>query len=180
MRFKAEIDGVENKVAASANGSLAIGSESYRAVVTRVTPLKRLVKVGEKTIEVRFIDTDSDPASGRYLFELAGELITVDVSDVVIGGAEALAIAEGGRGHKKPPKPQLDSASGGIVAPMPGKVVNILVKPGDPVAAGDVVLILEAMKMENELCAINKGVIKEVLVDKGDAAQGGQLLVTLE
>ena len=63
---------------------------------------------------------------------------------------------------------------------MPGKIVDVLVKPGDKVAAGDVVIILEAMKMENELCAINKGVVKAVLVEKGDAAQGGQLLVTLE
>lgn len=180
MRFKAEIDGVEHRIAASADGALAVGSDSYRAIVTRLSPNKRLIKVGEKSIEVRFVETDSDPEAGKYLFEMAGELVLVDVSEVVKGGAEAVAAPEGGRGRKKPPKPQLDSASGGIVAPMPGKIVDILVKPGDTVAAGDVVVILEAMKMENELCAINKGVVKEVLVHKGDAAQGGQLLLTLE
>jgi biotin carboxyl carrier protein len=180
MRFKAQIDGVEHRIAASADGALAVGSDSYKAVVTRLSPNRRLVKVGEKNIEVRFVETDSDPESGRYLFEMAGELVSIDVSEVVKGGAEAVAAPDVGRGRKKAPKPQLDSASGGIVAPMPGKIVDILVKPGDAVAAGDVVLILEAMKMENELCAINKGVVKEVLVHKGDAAQGGQLLVTLK
>jgi glutaconyl-CoA/methylmalonyl-CoA decarboxylase subunit gamma len=180
MRFKAEIDGVEHRIAASADGALAVGSDSYRAVVTKVSANKRLVKVGEKTIEVRLVETDSTPAEGKYLFEMAGELVAVNVSDVVIGGAEAVASTDAGRGRKKVAKPQLDSASGGIVAPMPGKIVDVLVKPGDKVAAGDVVVLLEAMKMENELCAINKGVVKAVLVEKGDAAQGGQLLVTLE
>jgi biotin carboxyl carrier protein len=180
MRFKAQIDGVENRIAASADGALSVGSDSYRAIVTRLSQNRRLIKVGEKSIEVRFVETDSDPAAGVYLFEMAGELVSVEVSEVVKGGAEAVASPDIGRGRKKAPKPQLDSASGGILAPMPGKIVDILVKPGDKVAAGDVVVILEAMKMENELCAINKGVVKAVLVDKGDAAQGGQLLVTLE
>jgi len=180
MRFKAQIDGVEHRIAANPNGALSIGSDSYSAIVTRLSPNKRLVKVGDKTIEVRFVETDSDPESGKYLFEMAGELVLVDVSEIVKGGAEAVAASPGGRGRKKPPKPELDSASGGIVAPMPGKIVDILVKPGDQVAAGDVVVLLEAMKMENELCAINKGVVKEVLVHKGDAAQGGQVLVTLK
>jgi biotin carboxyl carrier protein len=180
MRFKAEIDGIEHRIAVSADGALAVGSDSYRAVVTKVSANKRLVKVGEKTIEVRLVETDSTPEEGKYLFEMAGELVSVNVSDVVIGGAEAVTSPDAGRGRKKVAKPQLDSASGGIVAPMPGKIVDILVKPGDKVAAGDVVVLLEAMKMENELCAINKGVVKAVLVEKGDAAQGGQLLVTLE
>ena len=181
MRFKAQIDGVEHRIAASPSGALSIGSDSFRATVARPSAMRRLVKVGDKSYEVRLIDVDSDPASGKYLLELAGELVPIEVSEVVKGGAEAVGSAVGaGRGRKKPPKPQLDSASGGIVAPMPGKVVDILVKPGDAVKAGDVIVVLEAMKMENELCAISKGVVKEVLVEKGDAVQGGQLLVTLE
>ena len=63
---------------------------------------------------------------------------------------------------------------------MPGKIVNILVKPGDKVEPGQVVVILEAMKMENELTAINKGKVKSLAVEVGDSVQGGQVLVTLE
>lgn len=174
------MDGVEHRIAASPDGALSVGSESFRATVTRPTAMKRLVKVGDKTYEVRLIDVDSDPASGKYLLELAGELIPVGVSEVIKGGAAAAVAGVGTGRAKKTPKPQLDSASGEIVAPMPGKVVDILVKPGDAVKPGSVIVVLEAMKMENELCAINKGVVKEVLVEKGDAAQGGQVLVTLE
>lgn len=177
MRFKAEIDGIEHRVAASPNGALALGSESYRAIVDRASPTKRSVKVGDKTFEVRFIDTDSDTEAGEYLFELAGEIVRIKVSEVVKGGAEEMT---GAGSRTKPPKPELDSASGGISAPMPGKVVDILVKPGDAVSTGDVLVILEAMKMENELCAISSGVVKEVLAAKGESVRGGQLLVTLE
>jgi glutaconyl-CoA decarboxylase len=63
---------------------------------------------------------------------------------------------------------------------MPGKIVDVFVEPGDKVDAGDVVLILEAMKMENELRAPKKATVKSVLVKKADPVAGGQLLVTLE
>ncbi len=68
----------------------------------------------------------------------------------------------------------------GIWAPMPGKIVDVLIEVGDTVEAGDVVLILEAMKMENELRAPKKGTVTSVLVKKGDSAERGQLLVALE
>jgi biotin carboxyl carrier protein len=175
MRFKAQLDGTEHAIAANASGSLSVGSESYSTSVQMLNPLKRLVKVGEKAYEVRLVDVDSDPANGKYLFELNGELIPVQVTDVVKGGATA-----GPPPKVKKPKAALDAVSGGITAPMPGKIVNILVKPGDEVEAGQVVVILEAMKMENELKAISKGKVKAVGVDVGDAVQGGQTLVTLE
>ena len=63
MRFTAKMDGVEHKVAASPDGALSIGSESHRAEVTRTTALRRSVRVGDKTLEVRFIETDSDPSA---------------------------------------------------------------------------------------------------------------------
>lgn len=180
MRFKAWMDGIEHRVAAGPDGALSIGSERCHAVVTKTGPLRRAVTVGDHTYEVRLIETESDPAAGRYLFEVAGEAIPVEVSEVVVGGAEATLLPTAGRRRKKPERPQLDSASGGIVAPMPGKVAGILVQPGDRVSAGDVVVVLEAMKMENELCAINNAVVKKVLTAVGASVQSGQVLVTLE
>ena len=177
MRFKAQIDGVEHPVAASASGALSVGSDSFRTTVTSLNPLKRRVTVGEKSFEVRLVDVDSDPEAGSYLFELNGELVSVMVSDVSKGG-EALPVVPHDKRSK--PRPPLDSLSGGISAPMPGKIVNILVKPGDKVEPGQVVVILEAMKMENELTAINKGKVKSLAVEVGDSVQGGQVLVTLE
>jgi biotin carboxyl carrier protein len=177
MRFKAQIDGVENPVAVSASGALSVGSDSYRTTVTLLNPLKRRVTVGEKSFEVRLVDVDSDPEAGKYLFELNGELVTVMVSDVSKGGELPSVVPQAKRSKPRSP---LDSMSGGIAAPMPGKIVNILVKPGDKVEPGQVVVILEAMKMENELTAINKGTVNSLAVEVGDSVQGGQVLVILE
>ena len=67
-----------------------------------------------------------------------------------------------------------------IKAPMPGLVLDILVESGQTVSAGDPLLILEAMKMENVIKAPGDGVIKDVPVQKGAAVEKGQLLVGLE
>lgn len=66
-----------------------------------------------------------------------------------------------------------------IVAPMPGKVLQVPVQPGDHVAAGDTLLILEAMKMETRLTAEAAGSVAEVRVAAGDMVDGGQVLVVL-
>lgn len=66
-----------------------------------------------------------------------------------------------------------------ITAPMPGKVLQVLVQPGDHVASGDGLLILEAMKMENRLVADAAGTVTEVRVASGDMVDGGQVLVVL-
>ena len=67
-----------------------------------------------------------------------------------------------------------------VGAPMPGKVVKILVKPGDRVKKGDTVAVVEAMKVETAVMAPQKGKVKEILVTRGDAVESGDLLVVLE
>ena len=62
---------------------------------------------------------------------------------------------------------------------MPGMVVDYLVKPGDAVKAGDVVVILEAMKMENSLEAPVDGVAGELPYSKGDSVAKGDVLLTI-
>jgi biotin carboxyl carrier protein len=64
-----------------------------------------------------------------------------------------------------------------IKAPMPGMVLNILVKEGDEVKKGDTLLILEAMKMENSLKATADGIIKKVVAVKGTAVEKNQILI---
>jgi len=66
-----------------------------------------------------------------------------------------------------------------VMAPMPGKVTQVLVKPGDQVVAGDGLVILEAMKMENRLVAEAAGSVAEVRVSSGDMVDGGQVLIVL-
>ncbi|MCP4440027.1 MAG: biotin/lipoyl-binding protein [Aureispira sp.] len=64
-----------------------------------------------------------------------------------------------------------------VKAPMPGLVLDVLVKEGDEVAKGDSVLILEAMKMENVIKAAGDGVVQKISVDKGAAVEKNQVLV---
>ena len=72
------------------------------------------------------------------------------------------------------------AASGiSIKAPMPGSVLDVKVKPGDEVQNGDVLLVLEAMKMENELTSSTAGKVTEVLVKKGDTVNSGDPLVII-
>ncbi|MEP0774118.1 MAG: biotin/lipoyl-binding protein [Acidobacteriota bacterium] len=66
-----------------------------------------------------------------------------------------------------------------IRAPIPGKVVRLAVSKGDVVTAGQPLLVLEAMKMENPICAEGPGRVDELLVAAGATVEGGQLLVML-
>lgn len=72
------------------------------------------------------------------------------------------------------------SGAGTIIAKMPGKIVKILAQVGEEVHDGQSIIIMEAMKMENELKAHSKGVIKEIRVKEGDSVEAGTLLVVLE
>ena len=67
-----------------------------------------------------------------------------------------------------------------ILAPMPGLIIRINVSPGDRVEAGDGVVVMEAMKMENELRATSSGTVKTVKVTPGTAVERGALLVEME
>jgi glutaconyl-CoA/methylmalonyl-CoA decarboxylase subunit gamma len=64
-------------------------------------------------------------------------------------------------------------------APIPGRLVKVLVKAGDRVAAGQALLVLEAMKMENELRAVTEGIVSKVHVVEGATVETGQDLVSL-
>lgn len=70
--------------------------------------------------------------------------------------------------------------AGIITAPMPGKVISLKVKVGDEVKMNQVVIILEAMKMENEILSEVAGRVKEVKVKPGEAVEGGQTLIVVE
>jgi biotin carboxyl carrier protein len=67
-----------------------------------------------------------------------------------------------------------------VVAPMPGIILSIAVKEGDQVNAGDVILVLEAMKMENEIHAPRTGIVKKIHVSEGSEVRAGSELVEIE
>ena len=67
-----------------------------------------------------------------------------------------------------------------ITAPMPGKVVRVLVKPGDAVEAGQGLLVVEAMKMQNEIRSPKRGKVEKLLAKEGQAVNAGEVLVWVE
>jgi biotin carboxyl carrier protein len=73
-----------------------------------------------------------------------------------------------------------DQKLSSIHSPMPGLILDILVAPGDTVAKGDQLVILEAMKMENILKADGEGVVKSIEVKKGEAVEKGHILIEME
>jgi glutaconyl-CoA/methylmalonyl-CoA decarboxylase subunit gamma len=81
----------------------------------------------------------------------------------------------------KQAKPVSSGGSGGtaVPAPMPGSIIDILVQVGDTISDGKVLVILEAMKMENEVTSPQAGTILEVLVKKGDTVNSGDPLVLI-
>ena len=85
-----------------------------------------------------------------------------------------------GSAPKAAPVPQAHAAgTEDIVAPLPGTVISVNVAEGDPVKAGQVLLIFEAMKMENELVAPRDGTVVKVHVAKGDVLESNKAVITL-
>ena len=80
------------------------------------------------------------------------------------------------------PAPVSSAAGEGtpVEAPMPGTILKILVSNGQAVKAGDAVVVLEAMKMENEITAPQDGTVTAVCVNQGDSVDAGKVLVTIK
>ena len=101
---------------------------------------------------------------------------------VKLGSPAAAPVASASPASAAPAeKPAAPAASGKpVVAPLPGTINDIKVKVGDKVNAGDTVVILEAMKMQNNIEAETSGTITGINVNKGDAVMEGDTLVTIK
>ena len=128
------------------------------------TPLLHLL-LGKDSWTVAY-----QPLDGRrWALGAVGERVEVEVQDDRSKQIEALT----GQGRKP--------AAGGVVkAPMPGLVVRVEVSEGQVVEVGEGLVVVEAMKMENELRATLKGVVAQVHVKAGDRVEKGAALVTLK
>ena len=105
-------------------------------------------------------------ARGSWDLQLGGERIHVDVVDERTRTIRAMTARSSGPQGPKP-----------VRAPMPGMVVRVEVEPGQHVRAGQGVVIIEAMKMENELKADAPGVVSKVMVNAGTAVEKGAVLI---
>ena len=119
-------------------------------------------------------------AANEVVFSFAGVRRVFEVNQV----ADAVYVETFGYRvvlAEVPRFPDLDShvAAGSLLAPMPGTVVRVEVSVGDHVEQGQVLVVIEAMKMEHRITAPVDGVVAEVDVSAGDAVDNGQVLVVL-
>ena len=123
-----------------------------------------------KTLEIRLsaIGEANEEGVARIFFELNGQPRTVRVQD------KSAAASSAGRQKAAPGDPSQ------LGAPMPGAVATVAVKPGSKVAQGDLLMTLEAMKMETGLTAERDGVVKAVYVTPGDQIDAKDLLLEFE
>ena len=84
------------------------------------------------------------------------------------------------RKHRRPTTEHRTEGRQNLTAPMPGKVVRILLSAGDDVAAGQGVLVVEAMKMQNEIKSPKSGRVVEVRVSEGESVNANQVLVVVD
>ena len=163
--------------------------------------MKYFVDLNGKTTEVE-VDGDSVAVEGRPVTSVAEDLSGVPITLVRVGTAVHRVVVRRG-GSKGSLSISVDgwkfegeavdertkaireltaatskpSGPAPIVAPMPGLIVRVSVSPGDVVKAGQGVVAIEAMKMENELRAHADGIVKSVAVEPGRAVEKGTILI---
>ena len=120
----------------------------------------------------------------KYRITVEGKTYEMDVELIGANGAVVAPVAKAAApvvtAPKAAPAPvaakPAEVGSGSVVAPMPGTILKVLKATGDAVKAGEVVLILEAMKMENEITAPVDGTIGSLNLTEGSTVAGGDLL----
>jgi acetyl-CoA/propionyl-CoA carboxylase biotin carboxyl carrier protein len=132
---------------------------------------------------------DEEVVERQFTVEVNGKRFEVDLEE---RGAAAIPTANGGSEGGQKPQPAGGSDDGGsggaaadaegesVTAEMQGTILDVNVGEGDEVASGDVVCVLEAMKMENDVVADRGGTVTQVAVGEGDSVDMGDVLVVIE
>lgn len=107
--------------------------------------------------------------------------VTVEEGTGSTAGAAKAATPKAAAPKAAPKAAELAGAQGAVKvnAPMPGKILKVNVNAGTAVKKGDVLLVLEAMKMENEICAPQDGTVATVECAAGDSVESGKVLVSM-
>lgn len=119
----------------------------------------------------------------NYRITVNGTAYDVAVEELGAGVAPVAAtpapVAAAAPAPAAPAAPAAAAGSIEVAAPMPGKILNVKASVGTAVKKGDVILILEAMKMENDVVAPEDGTVASINVSAGDAVEAGDVLATL-
>ena len=150
--------------------------------------LQFLVKPGDKVekdqpvavLEAMKMENSITSSFAGYVNSLIaeeGETVAADAAILDIVSEMAAPAAEETKAAKAAPK--VTGPTKAVTVPMPGKILDIQVQPGDEVKKGQVVVILEAMKMENSITAEFSGTVAEILVEVGDTVAADAKVLTL-
>jgi biotin carboxyl carrier protein len=153
---------------------VAANPHHYRVTVDGVPRLVDAVRIDDGLLSL--ILSDGDGASHQ-----------VAISDGASPGEQTVILPEGsvqvivnGRRARRGADAAGAAGEQRILAPMPGKVLRVLVRAGDEVTLRQPLVVIEAMKMENELASPKAGRVKEVGVSEGQSVEAGRLLVIVE
>lgn len=150
---------------------------------------KYSLKINGNPYEVKIEDINESSTMARvtvngvkYDVEIEGGKASVVKKPAVVAAPEAtgLSVTPKTPIATKPAAPAAAASGLKVACPLPGTILTINVKEGDTVAAGQTLLVLEAMKMENNIDAERGGVVKQVLVQAGATVMEGDVLLVIE
>jgi biotin carboxyl carrier protein len=170
MTYEIDINGRVKNVSLEPVGANGPSNDRVRVIVDGQA---REVRVASTELGLALLFDDGRSVDAAVTERAAGEwfiqLPKVDVSASVNG-------RRFGHGRRGGAAVKGDCR---VSAPMPGRIVRVLVRAGDDVAAGQPLVVVEAMKMENELKSPRAGRVKEVSVSEGTSIESGRLLVVV-
>lgn len=166
MKYVVDLNGERREVEIDGE-SVVVDGESVAGRVEEIegTPV-RLVTIGS---EVHRVIVRRGGSRGVYTLWVDGYRFDGEALDERTRAIRDITAAAAGASGPAP-----------LVAPMPGLIVRVNVNPGDPVTAGQGLVVMEAMKMENELRSSVAGVVKAIHVAAGKAVEKGAVLVELD
>ncbi len=165
MKYIVEVHGRRHEVEVGPDGVTYDGEHVVASLLDIPGSPIRQVTIGDA---VHRVIARRGASRGQYTVLMNGHRFEIEALDSRTRAIRDLAVASGSASGPAP-----------LIAPMPGMIVRISVAPGDAVVAGQSLIVMEAMKMENELRAAGAGTVTAVRVVAGTAVQKGTILVEL-
>ncbi len=179
--------------------NVVVDDKPRRVELSKIGERSFSVKVDDRTLEVQLGDQEADLKNPISL-KIDGEMFRVDLPSIErekpfptkveevtfkteIKPAQTRPIMSSFepavQARARKPSTQKQAVEGAVTAPMTGKIIAVKVKKGDQVKQGQVLCVIEAMKMENEINAPKAGVVQEINVSEGSPVSEGEVLLVI-